>query len=50
MNLTGQQLQEYREKGWIVSPSLFAQTEVGILNSAVETINKKVTVFYLIAV
>jgi len=40
MNLTGQQLQEYREKGWIVLPSLFDHTEVGVLNSAVETITK----------
>ncbi len=40
MNLSSHQKEQYREKGWIVLPSLLDETEVGVLNSAVKTVTE----------
>ncbi|MFK7966533.1 MAG: phytanoyl-CoA dioxygenase family protein [Burkholderiaceae bacterium] len=39
MKLSSEQISEYREKGWIVLPSLLDETEISVLHSAVEKVS-----------
>ena len=37
--VTSEQIEEYREKGWVVLPSLLDETEVSVLNDALDALN-----------